>query len=311
MTERPTGEQLYRAWKSKPGRTKQQVADFYGMTYGQAAGAIWRYEQTLAGAPDEKPQLFNINLGAPIALSGDAIVISDIQAPTTDLDMARLVIPTAQHHGIKRLIMNGDSLNVDWLSGYPVTVEQPRARQEIDAVAYLIEEWLRWFDEIYFLPGNHETRFLKANAGNLEMRNLLSLLTSDRRVMTSNFDYLSLDTEQGRWFICHGSSYSVNQLVVADALAQKYQANIIVAHQHHAAIGWDRFKRYVIVDNGGLFRQSTMSYVTMRATKMPNMQTGFVALDGGHPSLYCPAPMTDWSKIFEANSEPPALKLAA
>jgi predicted phosphodiesterase len=293
------------------GKTRAQIAAFTGLSMGAVGGRIYRYEQTLKGAPPEKPHLFNINLGAPIAIEGSAVVLSDIQAPTTDLDMARLVIPTAQRHGIRRLIMNGDSLNVDWLSGYPVIVEQPRARQEIDSTAYLIEEWLRWFDEVIFLPGNHETRFLKANAGNLEMRNLLSLLTSDNRVVTSNYDHLTLKTEQGRWMICHGTSYSVNQLVVADQMAQKYQANIVMGHQHHAAIGWDRFKRWVIVDNGGLFSQKAMSYVTMRATKMANMQTGFVVLDRGYPTLYGPAPMTDWDRILEDEvAQQPALRIA-
>ena len=238
-----TGEVLYSAWKDADGntlRSKQAIADFHGLTYGQVAGRIGRYVQTLEeGAPPEKPQLFMVNLGSPIEETGDAVVVSDIQAPTTDLDWARLVVPVAQQYNIRRLILNGDSLNVDWLSGYTAIVQQPRASQEIDAISYLLEEWSRWFEDIIYMPGNHETRFLRANMGNLNIENLVSLFHAPK-VRATNFDHMTLHTEQGKWFIAHGSSYSVNQLVVAEQMALKYQANVIVGHQHHAAMGYDR-----------------------------------------------------------------------
>lgn len=296
-----TGETLYHVWKnSHPRLTHQQVGMLFNLTQRQVANRIWTWQQTQKGMIQaEQPRAFDFDLGEPLALTGDAVIVSDIQAPCTNLDMARLVIPVAQHHGIKRLIMNGDTINVDWLSKYPVKVTLPSAQQEIKAAAVLIEEWLHWFDEIVFLPGNHEDRFLKANAGNLEMRNLLQLITTDSRVVTSNFDHLTLDTPAGKWFICHGTNYSVNQLTVAEGLAHKYEANIIVAHQHHLAKGWDRFKRYVLIDNGGLFDQRKMAFATLRASKLPNMQNGFAVLQDGYASLYGPEPYTDWRAILE------------
>lgn len=310
MTERPTGETLYRAWKSKPGRTKQAVADFYGLSYGQAAGAIYRYEQTLQGAPPEKPQLFNINLGAPIELEGDFLVLNDCQCPTVDEDMARLVVPVAQARGIRNLIINGDFINADWISGYPVLVPLPTAHQEIKAAGYLLEEWLRHFDRIIIHSGNHEDRFLKINAGNLDLGQLVRMMTSSDRVEWSNFDHCWVNSPSGRWLVAHGKHYSVNQLVVADQYAQKFQAHVILGHQHHLAFGFDRWKRYMLVDNGGLFRQAAMSYVMMRATKMPNMKAGFTALVGGVPTLYGDWPVTDWKAVFDGLDQP-ALALAA
>jgi predicted phosphodiesterase len=312
VTERPTGEQLYKAWKSKPGRTKQQVAEFYGMSYGAAAGLIWRYEQTLKGAPAEKPQLFNINLGAPLRLEGDWLVVSDVQCPTVDLDMARLVVPVAEKRGLRQLLIDGDFINADWLSGYPVLVPVPSAQMEIKAAAYLIEEWLRWFDRIVLLPGNHEDRYLKANSGNLDMVQLVGLFTSSNRVQVSQFDHCWIEAASGRWLVTHGKHYSLNQLVVADQYAQKYQANVIVGHQHHLAMGWDRWKRFMVVDNGGLFDPLKMAYVSMRASKMPGMMPGFTALVGGYPTLYGKEPFTNWAAVLEDETEQrPALKLAA
>jgi predicted phosphodiesterase len=310
MTQRPTGEELYRAWKAKPGRTKQQVADFHNLTYGQCAGAIYRYEQTLKGAPPEKPQLFNIALGAPLRLTGDWMVVSDVQCPTVDLDMARLVVPVAEKRGIKQLLIDGDFINADWLSGYPVLVPVPSAQMEIKAAAYLIEEWLRWFDQIVIIPGNHEDRYLKANSGNLDMHQLVGLFSSSDRVHVSQFDHCWIDSGAGRWFVTHGKHYSVNQLVVADQYAQKYQANVICGHQHHLAMGFDRYKRHMLIDNGGLFDPAKMAYVSMRASKMPGMMPGFTALVGGYPTLYGKEPFTNWAAVLEDKQpERPALAL--
>jgi len=87
----------------------------------------------------------------------------------------------------------------------------------------------------------------------------------------------------------------VNQLVVADQLAQKYQMHIIQHHEHHCAMGWDRYGRYVVVNNGGLFRPDVMAYAVMDDSKSPAMKRGFTLLRGGTPYLFSDEPFTDWS----------------
>jgi len=304
--ERPelTGEVLYKAYKDAEGnvkRTKQEVATFHRLTYGQAAGRIWRYLQTLEeDAPPENEKLFSVSLGQPLELDGDWLVVNDVHAPTVDMDMARLVVPAARAAGVTNLLINGDLINADWLSGYPVLIAHPTASQEIAAAAYLVAEWLRHFERVVIVPGNHEDRFLKANVGNLDFGNLIRLLTTSDRVEYSNFDHCWLDSPVGRWFIAHGKHYSVNQLVVADQYAQKYQAHICLGHQHHLAQGWDRWKRYMLIDNGGLFAPDKMTYVSARASKMSGMKPGFTIIKAGVPQLYGPEPMTDWRAVLES-----------
>ena len=60
-------------------------------------------------------------------------------------------------------------------------------------------------------------------------------------------------------------------------------------------MGWDRFKRYVIVNNGGLFDQSQMTYAVIDDSKSANMQNGFTLLRNGHANLLSVEPFTDWS----------------
>lgn len=309
-----TGEFLYGVWKGSK-KSKREVGALFGLTYGQCAGRIWRYEQTLQGAPEEHPALFEVVLGKPLSLDGDWVVISDVQAPTTDLDMARLVVPVAELHGIRQLLINGDLLNLDWASTYPVLVQLPTASQELKAAAALLADWLFYFDRIVYLPGNHEDRFLKLHTGQMDMDHLMNLIAASDKLTVSNFDHCTIDTPNGRWFVCHGTDYSVNQLWQANWYAQKYQAHVIMGHQHHLAIGYDRYKHYILVDNGGLFDVDKMAYVKMRASKKAGMQTGFTALVDGFPHVYGPSPFTDWGRVFDeleqrAAAARPALRLA-
>lgn len=304
------GATLYKIWRST-GKSKREVGEMFGLTYGQCAGRIWRHQQALDGAPEEKPGLFNVVLGAPLELEGDYVVLSDIHTPTTDLDMARLVVPTAERYGVRQLIIAGDLLNVDWLSAYPVLVPHPSGTDEIEAAKYLLAEWLRYFDRVVIAPGNHEDRFLKLNAGSLRLRSLVRLLTRSDKVEVTDFDHVFVHTPNGRWMVAHGKNYSVNQLTVADQMAQKFDAHVIMGHQHHLAIGWDRYKRRIIVDNGGLFDVSRMAYVQMRASKSAGMMTGFSILRGGYPHVFGPSPFTDWAAVLPDTDAAPVLAMAA
>lgn len=291
--------------QDKLGLSRSQVVKLTGLTMGQVGGRVWRYQQELKGAPPEKPGLFNVNLGAPMEIDiDDVCVINDVQAPTTDVDFARLVIPASEYYGVKTLVINGDLLNVDWLSKYPVLRLPSSGTDELAAARGLMEEWLRYYERIILLPGNHEDRFLKANMGHLDVRALVRLLTRSDKVEVSNFDHLYLNNSSGnRWLVAHGANYSINQLNVADALAQKFQANVIVGHQHHLAQGYDRYKRYIIIDNGGLFDVTKMAYVSMRAKKNAGMQQGFTVLKRGYPHLLGPEPWTDWDEVLTLPSD--------
>lgn len=301
-----TGEFLYQYMRAEK-QTRHETSIHFRISEGSIGGRVWRYMQTLN--PNSPPPVklipFNLNLGQPIEMDdGKLLIVSDIQAPTYDVDWVHLVSPTAQALGIKTLILAGDTINADFHSTHPKMFPQPSAQQELSSARALIEEWLRWFDRIIMLPGNHEDRFLKANAGELGMRELVSLITTSDRVEWSHYDRLFLNSEMGRWVITHNTDYSRTQLLVANKLANKFHCHALVGHQHHAAMGWDEWGRYMLVDNGGLFMPREMAYVNMRTNARAVMKRGFSSLIQGRPTLYCE--WTDWNTIFDS----PALALA-
>jgi len=268
---------------------RQRYADT--LTFDQMHGRIWRARQKWM----DRSALFHFDLGQPLHLTGDWMIIGDVQLPTTDYDFAALPAAIAKKYLKKprQLLIAGDLMNMDAFGAYEAEIGLPGFRQEIEAARVLLDEWFRVFDRIVYTPGNHERRLSKRTSGAILMEDLIRIINA--RVETSNFDRVIIETPTGLWLVPHGSDYSVTQLSVSDVLAQKYRMNIISLHQHHIAMGWDRFGHNVVIDGGGLFNEAAMAYVQLDSSKRPRMKNGFTMLLGGYPYLFSRAPMTDYS----------------
>jgi VCBS repeat-containing protein len=277
------------------GMSYTDIGRQFGLTRGQVASKI-----RLQKVKDDKYRHFNVvNLGTPLVLSGDFMIIGDIHVPTTDYDFAGLVSRVAVKNNIKRLVIGGDTFNMDAFSLYDTIVAQPTFVQERDAARILFKNWLEWFDEIYIIMGNHDRRLQRWTAGQLDEKDIFGMITTNEKVRISNYGYLTINTKaQYPWRVTHSKNYSVNQLTVANELANKFQCNIISHHEHHLAIGWDRWKRFVLVNNGGLFDQSQLAYVILDDGKLPGMTNGFTMLKNGCASLFGKYPFSDWSSYF-------------
>jgi hypothetical protein len=243
--------------------------------------------------------LFKVSTPEIVEISGDAAIVHDVHAPTTDLNMARRVIPVSEKLGVKRLILAGDLLNMELFSSYDQIIDSPHFEQELNAVRFLLQYWGQYFEEMYWIRGNHEDRWFKAMKGSATMERLRNMIGGIAHVQVSDRDVIKINTDTGLWIVPHGANYSVQQLNVADVIAQKYQAHVVMGHQHHCAKGWDRFGRYVIVDNGGLFDKDNLHYVQLKTTKSPEMKTGFTVLKGGFAHVFGESPYTNWEEVLK------------
>ena len=278
------------------GMTYSQIAARYGVSRGQVSNDIALFRREI----NKEQQKFNVvNLGTPFRVACDnALVVGDVHVPCTDYEFSKLVMLVARKQNVKTLIVAGDTFNADSFSKYQAVVPAPTWAQERDAARVLFAEWTDWFDDIYVIMGNHDRRIQKVTAGQFSEADIFGMVSTSAKVHTSNFGYMTLDTSaEYPWRITHSSQYSVNQLTVADQLALKYQCNIITHHEHHAAIGWDRYGRYVIVNNGTLADPAKLAYVTLDDSKNAVMQNAFTVLKNGVPHIYGRAPMTDWGGV--------------
>lgn len=237
------------------------------------------------------------SLGQPIELEGDFIIMGDVHVPFTDLDWVETAIDIGRKHlETPKLILAGDFLNNDAFSQYPHLVNIPTWAQERDMAREVFHACLEVFAEIYVIMGNHERRAQKMTAGAFDEIDIFSLLTTNERLITSNYGWCTIKTPTGTWRITHPANYGINQLTVADTLAQKYDQHIISFHEHHLSIGWDRFGRHVVVNGGCMVDPAKLAYVSLDDSKAAAMKQGFVMLRNGTPHIFGNAPITDWSK---------------
>ena len=293
LTKDSTGAEIRQAWTDSGIEVQ---AEFWRlhlqpiMSYDAMHGKLWRAKLNIT----PRPELFQHVVGEPLRLSGDWIVLGDVQLPTTDYDFAILPAAIAKRHLSKprQLLIVGDMMNMDSFSSYENEISLPGFRQEVESARVLLMEWFKVFDRIVWCPGNHERRLSRNTHGALLMHDLAMLINA--RVETTDLDHVIIDTSHGQYRAVHGSDYSINQLSIADSLVSKYRQHIISFHEHHLAQGYDRYGHNIVINGGGLFNQWYMAYTRLNTSKKANMKQGFVMLKDGYPYLFGKEPFTRW-----------------
>jgi hypothetical protein len=281
---------------------KEDFAKQKGMTLSALSSKIYRQGLKYRGTAEnfkgfDRPELYDWQL--PIEWQfewDDFMVIGDVQLPTTDYDFATLPALVAKKHLRKsrKLIIAGDFYNMDAWSKYPNTIPTPSWEMEKEAARNLLTIYAQVFDEMWMLCGNHERRILNKLDGQYDINDVLAASLPSGKVRATVLDKCTIHTSNGAYSIVHGDNYSKKSLNNADELAQKYQTHIISHHEHHAAMGLDRFDRYFIVNNGGLFDQRKMGYTKVSSNTCANMSQGFTMVKNGYPYLF--GKFTDWSR---------------
>ena len=275
-----------------------EIAEMLGITRNVVAGRIHRY-LVQKGSVKDTPNLFLNPLKAPLTLQGDWLITGDVHVPATDYDFAQLVGVVGKKHmkkGNRNLLIAGDLFNADAFSRYINVVAPPAWAQERDAARLLVSQWLTVFDKVVFIMGNHDRRIQMITAGAFDETDIFGMITSSPKAVSSVYGWCTIETPTGTWRVTHPKNYGINQLSVAEALAQKHQCHVITHHEHHAAIGHDRYKRWVLVNNGALVDDKKLAYVQLDDSKSAGMAKAFTLLKDGHPHLLADSPMTDWTR---------------
>jgi 3',5'-cyclic AMP phosphodiesterase CpdA len=224
------------------------------------------------------------------------MVLGDVQLPTTDYNFATLPALIAKKHIKKprRLIIAGDFYNMDAWSKYKKIIKLPSWEQEKESARNLLTLYAQAFDEMFMISGNHERRLLETLDGEFDINDVLAASLPSGKVKATVMDRCTVHTSQGKYTVLHGDNYAKKALNNADEWAQKFQSHIISHHEHHAAIGMDRFDRYWIINNGGLFDQKKMAYVQLKTNTCANMSQGFTMIKDGYPHFF--GKFTNWDK---------------
>lgn len=281
--------------------TDDEFAKQVGISYTALRSRIYRTRLKVKTNSDfggfDRPDLYDWNLPSEWIFEwDDFMVVGDVQLPTTDYDFATLPALIGEKYLRKKrkLIIAGDFYNMDAWSKYPSIISTPTWEQERESARNLLTLYSQVFDEMYMISGNHERRILEKLDGQYDIQDVLAASIPSGKVKATVLDRCTVKTSQGKYTILHGDNYSRNALTNADVWSQKFQTHIISHHEHHAAIGMDKFDRYYLVNNGGLFDQKKMGYVQLKTNTCANMSQGFTMVKGGYPYLF--GKFTDWSR---------------
>jgi hypothetical protein len=287
--------ELYRLHYSA-GMTFAAIAHKYQQPTSYVSNRVYKYRDQYLDK--DMPREFRVvDLGTPLTLEGDWMIVGDVHVPTIDYGLARLMVQVAKKHLTHpRLLIAGDYFSQDQFSKYEPAIAGPSWKQEQAAGKKLMDSWLGDFEEIAALMGNHDRRLTKKLDGAMDGVDIYRMLTHDPKLKVSNYGWCTINTNCGPYRVTHPTQYSTKQLALADELALKFQCHTISFHEHHFSIGVDRYGRYTIVNGGGLFDASQFAYVNLDDSKSPVMKNGFVMLKNGTPYLFGKAPFTDWSQ---------------
>lgn len=224
-------------------------------------------------------------------MDGDAVVISDIHAPFTDYDFAEKPNLVGEYYGVKRLIIAGDLVDGASQNNFRKKVKPPTFTTELDTARKLLAYYAEWFDEIWYIMGNHDDWFFENADGNVSVHDMYNLLRGDElqgKLILSPYDRATLNSSGELWTLPHQADVSTFSLKIGEQLAWKYQTNVIVPHQHNHAIGYDRYGRYIIADIGGLHDQNKMSYMQLKTSTRPEFDKSFAVVVDGAIELVTP-----------------------
>lgn len=245
--------------------------------------------------------------GKPLNIKSDfALLTSDWHIPFDKPEYIGTVLQIAENMGIPDIAIIGDFWDCDNYTRYTRYKIDKTFQDEIKFVAARLKLLIEAFDNIYFCVGNHEARFLAANAtgnaqGHLLYQQMMNMTGITEGYTVTNNRWMTLNNE---WRLTHPKNYSTRKLSVARRLADKYQMNIINTHGHYTTgtpigqavmepeyhIVKDRDTNvtrgvFRVADIGGLFDPTKMEYLTLIDSTYPQLNPGFAIYDHGKVTI--------------------------
>jgi hypothetical protein len=259
----------------------------------------------------------------PLTSYGDAVILTDVEAPFQHSEFINRVLDLADTWGVQTLHLGGDLLHYDSLSAWGS--EWTEGREEIaDIVMEIVQNYVankrkdevlqmlenkgltnegglsgelkearrvfRNFDsfkDVYVELGNHDDRYLRALDQALSPKELLHQIDRDKdeRWKIAPYYYGFVETERGTFRITHPRGAA--QKTAID-LAVQYHQHVIMGHSHRWNISRDPSGDYWAIQQGHCVDENRLAYVQQRDAKRDAHVLGATIIRGGHPFVLSP-----------------------
>jgi len=255
----------------------------------------------------------------PLKTSGDAVILSDVEAPFQHSEFINRVLDLAYSWKVETLHLAGDILHNDRLSAWGaewipeasgeafaklenfiMRLPEKLRQQGLDMIEGMGKEQpdeimharkilnnFNHFKEIVCVIGNHDDRILRAMDIAINPRELLVQIDKHKNDnwKIAAYYYSFVETEKGLFRIEHPRN---SGRTAAQDLAVQYHCHIIMGHSHRWAINRDPSGKYWAIQTGHCVDEERLTYVMQRSSKRDAHVLGATIIRGGYPFVLCP-----------------------
>jgi hypothetical protein len=302
-------------WREK-GMSNHDIATNLNRTYDSVSTKIKTMKFNGELITSKVPQSTFPKLNKPLKSSGDALIISDLEAPFQHSEFVNRVLDLADAWGVQTLHLAGDLLHYDrlssWGEGWQGENEDmqkimdwilqnttaKKSREAMDLIENLkcdggdltdemnaarkVFASFNSFKHILVAIGNHDDRFMRALSVGMKPIELLVQIevSKDPRWEIAQYYYTELKTDRGLYRIEHPRSCA--QKAAID-LAVQYHCHIIMGHSHRWAVNLDPSAKYWAIQQGHAVDEERLAYVMQRSAKRDAHRLGATIVRDGYP----------------------------
>lgn len=231
-----------------------------------------------------------------LELSGNFLVLNDVHLPFTNYGLLEKALDLAQVNNITQVVIAGDWVNLDQFSIFKKLTPEISFTEEVRHSLELTKKVFSQFNDVYFLRGNHEDRWLLQVDHDFQF--FVEMITHPDvrdKVTATPYDRIFLTSGGHRWGIFHQRNAGKHKARAAEQLALKHLCNVVATHQHTISYGHDPYNHFVAITSGGLHDHRKMAYVQLKSTTSNTPENSFVTIIDGRGDLWTDDPrMTKW-----------------
>jgi hypothetical protein len=319
-----TNKDIERAVELKgKGLSDYEIAEKLGRTYPSVNVKLSRLKAEgklpTSQVPESRMPLWN----EPLKSEGDAVILTDVEAPFQHSEFINRVLDLADAWGVQTLHLGGDLLHYDSLSAwgsewtqesenlvdlFMVIVEKYVANKKKSEVIDALQEYgmtstgglsgelkesrsvfrsFNSFKEVCVELGNHDDRYLRALDQALSPKELLHQIDKDKdeRWKIAPYYYGFIETEKGTFRITHPRGAGAKTAI---DLAIQFHQHVIMGHSHRWAVNRDPSGDYWAIQQGCCVDENRLAYVKQRDAKREAHVLGATIIRGGYPFVLSP-----------------------
>jgi hypothetical protein len=212
------------------------------------------------------------------------LVVGDVECPDHDVEILNMLVRMADKLSIRNLIIAGDFMSMDVFSNWPKDNEQSCSfSRDLELAEKILRVFSNTFETIDYITGNHERRLAKqmkgqGNVGYFLTRRILDL-------QYSSYSYCEVLSGGKEILVAHPESYSRTPLMVPLQLAAVHHKNILCAHTHRLASGYEPSGRYWVGETGHARSPERTMYKSMKMASNPAWNAGYCLVTSGNLHL--------------------------